>query len=82
MNKRRLTKSEYKQILRHQRNTGTLFTKKERSKLKKLTFEDVSICEEGFIIYGDESGSGDWFANNLPRRCFRASDVLKDRSIH
>ena len=41
--KRKLTKFEYKHILRHQRKVGKDFTKKERSKLKKLTFEDVFI---------------------------------------
>ena len=82
MNKRRLTKSEYKHILRHQRKCGKDFTKKERSKLKKLTFEDVVISEEGFVICGNQDGTMDWFANNLRSRCFRVSDVLKDRSIH
>jgi len=78
---RTLTKSEYKSILKHQRRVGHEFTKKERSKLKKLTFEDVFISEEGFIICGETTGSMDWLANNLPSRCFRVSDALKDRSI-
>jgi len=78
---RTLTKAEYKHILKHQRKCGKDFTKKERSKLKKLTFEDVFISEEGFIICGETTGSMDWLANNLPSRCFRVSDALKDRSI-
>ena len=78
---RKLTKFEYKHILRHQRKVGKDFTKKERSKLKKLTFEDVFISEEGFIILGNSDGTMDWFANNLPGRCVRVSDVLKDRSL-
>ena len=36
---RTLTKSEYKSILKHQRRVGHEFTKKERSKLKKLTYK-------------------------------------------
>ena len=57
--KRKLTKFEYKHILRHQRKVGKDFTKKERSKLKKLTFEDVFISEEGFIILGNSDGTMD-----------------------
>ena len=84
MEKRSLTKSEYKQILKHQKNTGRPFTKKERSKLRKLTFDEVAINEEGFIICGNDDGTGDWFANNIPSRCFRASDLLNEEkgSIH
>ena len=78
---RQLTKKEYKNILRNQRRCGQEFTKKERSKLKKLTFEEVVISDEGFIVVGDTTGSMDWLANNLPSRCCRVSDALKDRSI-
>ena len=78
---RSLTKSEYKHILKHQRRVGQEFTKKERSKLKKLTFEDVVITDEGFVVVGEVTGAMDWMANNLPSRCFRVSDALKDRSI-
>ena len=78
---RTLTKSEYKSILKHQRRVGHEFTKKERSKLKKLTFEDVFISDEGFVIMGNQDGTMDWFANNLPSRCFRVSDALGDRNI-
>ena len=79
--KRKLTKKEYKTILKNQKDTGTPFTKKQRSKLRKLTFEHLTICDEGFVISGNSDGTGDWFANNIPSRCFRASDVLKGRSV-
>jgi len=79
---RRLSKEEYKNILKHQKRVGQEFTKKERGKLKKLTFEDVFISEEGFVICGNQDGTMDWFANNLPSRCFRVSDALKDGSIN
>ena len=79
--KRKLTKKEYKTILKNQKDTGVPYTKKERSKLKKITFERIYINEEGFIIAGNSDGTGDWFANNLSSRCFRISDVLEGRSI-
>jgi len=77
---RRLTKKEYKTILRNQKNTGIPYTKKERAKLKKITFERVAICEDGFIVCGADENLN-WFANNIPSRCFRVSDVLKGRNI-
>tara|TARA_Y100000310_G_scaffold231702_1_gene234398 strand:- start:1399 stop:1641 length:243 start_codon:yes stop_codon:yes gene_type:complete len=78
---RKLTKKEYKTILKHQRELGEPFTKKQRKKLKNLTFERLYIYDEGFVIVGNRDGTGDWFANNIPSRCFRVSDVLSERTI-
>ncbi len=53
----------------------------QRKKLKNLTFERLYIYDEGFVIVGNRDGTGDWFANNIPSRCFRVSDVLSERTI-
>ena len=59
---------------------GVRAAARERAKLKKITFEEVAICQDGFIVCGADENLN-WFANNIPSRCFRVSDVLKGRNI-
>jgi hypothetical protein len=79
---RRLSKEEYKSILRGLKINGVTYAKKEKRKLRRMTFDDASITEDGFVIVGNKDGTMDWFANNKPSRCVRMSDVLEDRNIN
>ena len=79
---RRLSKEEYKEILRGAKFNGVIYSKKEKRKIRRMTFNHAHICEDGFLIVGNKDGTMDWFANNIPSRCFRVSDVLEDRKIH
>ena len=84
MNRRRLTKSEYKNILRQQKQVGKTFSKKEKRKLLRMRFDNAYFSEGGFIIQGNNDGVMDWFANNNPGQCARVDDLLdgEKRSIH
>ncbi len=84
MCKRRLTKPEYKNILRQQREIGRTFSKKEKRKLFRMRFDNAHFFEGGFFIQGNNDGAMDWFANNTPGQCARVDDLLdgKERSIH
>ena len=84
MRKRRLTKSEYKNILRQQREIGKIFSKKEKRKLFRMRFDDAHFFEGGFIIQGNNDGAMDWFANNNPGQCARVDDLFDEekRGIH
>ena len=84
MNKRRLTKPEYKDILRQQKQIGKTFSKKEKRKLFRMRFDGAHFFEGGFIIQGNNDGAMDWFANNNPGQCARVDDLLDEekRSIH
>jgi len=84
MCKRRLTKPEYKNILRQQREIGKIFTKKEKRKLFRMRFDNAHFFEGGFFIQGNNDGAMDWFANNNPGQCARVDDLLdgEERSIH
>jgi len=82
--KRRLTKSEYKNILRQQKRIGKTFSKKEKRKLFRMRFDNAYVSEDCFVIQGNNDGVMDWFANNKPRQCARVDDLLdgEKRSIH
>ena len=84
MNKRRLTKPEYKDILRQQKQVGKTFSKKEKRKLFRMRFDGAHFFEGGFIIQGNNDGARDWFANNNPGQCARVDDLFDEdkRSIH
>ena len=84
MNKRRLTKPEYKDILRQQKQIGKTFSKKEKRKLFRMRFDGAHFFEGGFIIQGNNDGAMDWFANNNPGQCARVDDLFDEdkRSIH
>jgi len=84
MNKRRLTKPEYKDILRQQKQVGKTFSKKEKRKLFRMRFDGAHFFEGGFIIQGNNDGAMDWFANNNPGQCARVDDLFDEdkRSIH
>ena len=84
MRKRRLTKSEYKNILRQQREIGKTFSKKQKRKLFRMRFDNAQFIEGGFVIQGNNDGVMDWFANNNPGQCARVDDLLNGdkRSIH
>lgn len=81
---RRLTKEEYKSILRGAKFNGLTYSKKEKRKLRRMKFADIGINEVGFVIAGNNDGTMDWFVRNFPSRCFRGSDVLdeEERTIH
>ena len=84
MNKRRLTKPEYKDILRQQKQVGKTFSKKEKRKLFRMRFDAAHFFEGGFIVQGNNDGVMDWFANNNPGQCARVDDLLdgEKRSFH
>ena len=84
MNKRRLTKPEYKDILRQQKQVGKTFSRKEKRKLFRMRFDGAHFFEGGFIIQGNNDGAMDWFANNNPGQCARVDDLFDEdkRSIH